>query len=612
MRFSRPGRPGISAGILACIFIAAVSISGSGCRKMAEEVLQTLPGKEDNAEEGEGDGGGTAVKEAVTVRFRLPAKDAASWFEENIRTLQLLVYCNGVLVEEVRPEGHETEIQLFPGEEYSFYAIANTAAEAKLHEEEFRKTRVVSSRPDAAGSFPMAGCGSFTAGKGGSTVDLVLERLHAMIAFSMDKSGAPGLEVSSVRIMQQASSISLFEENCATDVSDGPAATAEQLAAVNSGDEAVFYIPENCQGVLLPDNTDSWAKVPDNIPGKAGLCTYIEVEGTFNGEDVLNGDVVYRFYLGEDVTSDFNIFRNSENHVSLVPTRDAMTRPSWKIDAGKVYADVPFLAVDSNGKIYYRRGDDVNILQPFPSILYKVLNTGRKYIAAGHLRSGASAFVASSTNGLIWNQCIIEGHEYIFDIAYGNGTYVAVCSGSGLAVSSDENNWSMTEEEKVFRKIDFGNGRFVAICTNGEIGTSADGLTWEYRQTGTDLNEVVAGDGEFLVHGDSGILKSEDGLDWTLHEETPSISGSTLEIRYGNGIYLAADGKWLYTSTDGITWEQNEDTFTKGKIDFRDGVFIMSYFSRSPTIFSTSIDGKTWTEIDRELSFDAGGSICIM
>ena len=45
MRFSRPGRPGISAGILACIFIAAVSISGSGCSKMAEEVLQTLPGR---------------------------------------------------------------------------------------------------------------------------------------------------------------------------------------------------------------------------------------------------------------------------------------------------------------------------------------------------------------------------------------------------------------------------------------------------------------------------------------------------------------------------------------------------------------------------------------
>ena len=105
----------------------------------------------------------------------------------------------------------------------------------------------------------------------------------------------------------------------------------------------------------------------------------------------------------------------------------------------------------------------------------------------------------------------------------------------------------------------------MAICTNGEIGTSADGLTWEYRQTGTDLNEVVAGDGEFLVHGDSGILKSEDGLDWTLHEETPQISGSTLEIRYGNGIYLAADGKWLYTSTDGITWEQNEGHLHKGE-----------------------------------------------
>ena len=148
-------------------------------------------------------------------------------------------------------------------------------------------------------------------------MDLVLERLHAMIAFSMDKSGAPASRCHPSESLQQASSISLFEENCATEVSDGllrrrsswlqsipetrPYSTSRRIARVSCS-----------RTTPIPGR-----KVPDNIPGKAGLCTYIEVEGTFNGEDVLNGDVVYRFYLGEDVTSDFNIFRNSENQSRL-------------------------------------------------------------------------------------------------------------------------------------------------------------------------------------------------------------------------------------------------------------------------------------------------------
>ena len=108
---------------------------------------------------------------------------------------------------------------------------------------------------------------------------------------------------------------------------------------VQSDKGSYFHMYENKQGVYpnekgaaykspgidVPENADvvdydTWFKKWDDL-----ACTYIEVKGkysivksqTSSSTTVDAGDINYRFFLGEDITSDFNICRNKSYIVTL-------------------------------------------------------------------------------------------------------------------------------------------------------------------------------------------------------------------------------------------------------------------------------------------------------
>ncbi|MGN1219710.1 MAG: hypothetical protein ACI4TU_02075 [Candidatus Cryptobacteroides sp.] len=106
----------------------------------------------------------------------------------------------------------------------------------------------------------------------------------------------------------------------------------------------VFYVPENMQGQLLPGNTDPYRKVPQNISSLdkdySGLCTYLE----FNAERKNNGNgysggVTYRYYLGADSTTDFNIERNCKYNMTLDFTENGFFIQSWKVERHEDWSD---------------------------------------------------------------------------------------------------------------------------------------------------------------------------------------------------------------------------------------------------------------------------------
>ena len=111
----------------------------------------------------------------------------------------------------------------------------------------------------------------------------------------------------------------------------------------------VFYLPENNQGALLPDNEYPAAKVYDSISLIDGvpygdLCTYVELnarrENTGNG---YSGDLTYRFYLGCDNTSDFSLKRNSVYDVILNLSERNMLSDCWEVTRGENWKDTRVL-----------------------------------------------------------------------------------------------------------------------------------------------------------------------------------------------------------------------------------------------------------------------------
>ena len=106
----------------------------------------------------------------------------------------------------------------------------------------------------------------------------------------------------------------------------------------------ILYVPENMQGNLLPHNKDPYAKNYEGISDVDGksysdLCTYLEFNARRENTLGYSGDVMYRYYLGADNTSDFNLERNKRYDITLDFTEDGFFVDSWKVSRGDDWTD---------------------------------------------------------------------------------------------------------------------------------------------------------------------------------------------------------------------------------------------------------------------------------
>ena len=290
----------------------------------------------------------TAVGDEVLVRFDIGkmsvGKSSISPDEDVICDLNLYAYSNGVLVaSEYFEENSWVSLKLLYSHSYNLYALANVGRlYAPADEVDFLNECVIDlkSMSDMGERLPMAWhMEEFVASSLSERVHIRFDRLVSKVFFGIDKSALDGLSVNGVRMCQSPRRIWPFRWKDGSramdesDVFDGDHASSDDLEALNSGGRVCFYVPENCQGLLLEGNDDPWAKVPENIPGKEDVCTYLEVDCTFNDGGFYSGDVQYRMYLGKDTVSDFNVMRNSVMDVSLFLTDSGLGKVSWRVDA---------------------------------------------------------------------------------------------------------------------------------------------------------------------------------------------------------------------------------------------------------------------------------------
>lgn len=281
----------------------------------------------------------------VEVRFDVrKTRSSIAPSETEINDVNIYAFCDGKLVAEGYFEcGDQAALKLLYGHRYNLYALANVGeVRACVDEEQFRQECICS----VPGICSLEDCLPMVWNSDGFVVDswadrvsVDFERLAAKVFFSVDKTALTGLEINGVRVCQTPVCVWPFrfpdgsrvtEEQ---DVADGDYASADDLKTLNEGGQIHFYVLENCQGCLLEGNTDPWAKIPENISGYGGLCTYLEVDCSFRDGYLYSGDVTYRMYLGNDSLTDFNVKGNSVLNVSLFLTDDALKKVSWRVNA---------------------------------------------------------------------------------------------------------------------------------------------------------------------------------------------------------------------------------------------------------------------------------------
>ena len=212
--------------------------------------------------------------------------------------------------------------------------------------------------------------------------------------------------------------------------------------------------------------------------------------------------------------------------------------------------------------------------------IYKIIYDNSMFVAVG--RSGK---MATSTDGIKWKAVDASSifgdntYDYIYAIAYGNGTFVAGGDtyhyGSKMATSPNGTTWTPLDVSSLFasgnkddsiRSIFFLNGMFVAGGQNGKIATSTNGTSWTVADVsnifGTEpIFAIAYGNNMFVAGGEEGkIAYSTNGTNWSSVDVTNifSVGGMTTEIHtiaYGNKKFIAAGNlRKMATSTNGTTW----------------------------------------------------------
>lgn len=300
------------------VLTAALALAvGMAC----EPLEQRAPVNSDGADE----------RVSVCVRVAGHTKSSLNLSETAVNSLNVYAYRDGLLAWESYAAEDEVELILVKNASYRLYALANCGeVHAPASETELGNVSVAPSQ--------MVMCFreglTFSAGAASSSIELPLTRLLARYTLVLDKSLENcDYQITSMAVRQQAAAVRPFASaSAAVSTADGDSATAADLSALNSGSPAVFYIPENCQGVLLPGNTDPWLKVPSSLPAaKRNLCTYLHVEGTWTTSGA-SADLSLNLMLGADNCTDFNVTRNTSVTITLSLSDSGTLRSSWKTD----------------------------------------------------------------------------------------------------------------------------------------------------------------------------------------------------------------------------------------------------------------------------------------
>lgn len=198
------------------------------------------------------------------------------------------------------------------------------------------------------------------------------------------------------------------------------------------------------------------------------------------------------------------------------------------------------------------------------------------------------------------------------DVAYGNGTFVAIAQSTSdkVAYSEDGKIWSASTLPQAanWSAITYGNGLFVTVAAGSNLAaTSVDGITWALRSLATTANwhDVGYGNGRFVaVAYGSQVNYSEDGIAWTT-ANMPSVA-DWVSVTYGNNVFtaVARGSDKAAISNNGQAWSEQilpvSSEWTA--IAYGNGVFVAT--AALSTEFATSPNGVDWTE--RTLPNDLG------
>jgi len=368
-------------------------------------------------------------------------------------------------------------------------------------------------------------------------------------------------------------------------------------AVGDSPDLAVTSDGVTWQEVVLP--------LDGRFEGITSNGSRIVVVGTvFDNEDTdLDGDTVEGIILSSDDGSVWT------TRLSNVP----ITSSSLEDD---------FLSVDFTNGIFVAGGKQGLVATSSDGLVWTVHGTafddwlfGVAFLNGNYYFPGRQGAILKTSNFTVWDEIQTDANQSFQDI-FVVGSRILVGGRDGtVAYSDDGATWPITTagtREFLF-EVEYGNGAYVAADANAAIWWSADSESWSlaYQDQGGDYLEGLVWDGvQFVGMSAFGsLLTSPDGENWT-ESASAIVSGRMERLRRLNNLWCVVGANGLIASSaDLVTWNPiTEGTGRFLDITFGNGTYVITGISNdnSEGVIYSSPDGVNWTKRDTTLAPASG------
>lgn len=187
-------------------------------------------------------------------------------------------------------------------------------------------------------------------------VDLVRDAAKITLKFNFTQLNSDvSIDVKRVTLKNIPHRMKIFEKGRAlssADVCDADAVyypTDNQLA-----DGLSFYMLENMQGTLQPGNNQQKYKTWPQGSLYSYICSYMEVLAGYSSNEQ-EGDIIYRYYLGKDICTNYDVERNTHYTVNVsFKGNGGVDENSWRVDTGELVDVVqPYVEFCQEQKLMY-------------------------------------------------------------------------------------------------------------------------------------------------------------------------------------------------------------------------------------------------------------------
>ena len=233
--------------------------------------------------------------------------------------------------------------------------------------------------------------------------------------------------------------------------------------------------------------------------------------------------------------------------------------------------------------------------------------------------------VMSSTDGINWTQHNVFGNtaQALYSVAYGNGRYIAVGSGTTYSSATSDDGVTWTSSPRInlsganWQSVAYGNYQgtqdaWVAVGTGSSWRITynlndANGTGNWSQGTGisasTSYYGVTFGNDVFVAVGtgtsDRIARSTNGGASWSGVGVT---DGTWRDVAYGNGTFVAVGNNVIaYSTDDGASWTNvtppHNVYYYKVVFGEDDGKFVAISSGSDPDYIISSTDGITWTSV---------------